>query len=244
MRDDPRGNDNMLRSSDPRERIVVRPMGVEPTDLDGDALVFSTNEIYHLLNAAIAPRPVAWVSTISADGVPNLAPHSYTTIFATDPPTVGFVSVGRKDSLRNCEATGELVLNIAGQTLLAQLNTTAANFPAGEDEFSWAGLTHVTSDIVRPPRVGEAPVSFEGRVSQIVPIGNCTLVLAEVVRVHVAKDVWHDGRIDPARIDPILRLAGSMFAHMGETFNLPRPTWQDMRNHAATTERQVEGEGA
>jgi flavin reductase (DIM6/NTAB) family NADH-FMN oxidoreductase RutF len=209
------------------KRITFRPEHITPLP-DDTAESLSTGDAYHLMNAAIAPRPVAWVSTLAADGVPNLAPHSYTTIFATDPPVVGFVSVGRKDSLNIAEATREFVLNIAGQSLLERLNLTAANFPAGEDEFAWAKLTHVPSDVVAPPRVGEAPVSFETRVHDIVPIGNCTLVLGEVVRVHVARDVWRDGRIDPELLDPVLRLAGSMFAELGPTFNLRRPTYQDV----------------
>lgn len=208
-------------------RLTFRPIHLEPTP-DDTAEPLSTGDAYHLMNAAIAPRPVAWVSTVSADGVPNLAPHSYTTIFATDPPVIGFVSVGRKDSLNNAEATREFVLNIASQALLERLNLTAANFPPDEDEFRWAELTHVPSDIVTPPRVGEAPVSFETRVHDIIPIGNCFLILGEVVRVHVAREVWRDGRIDPALLDPVLRLAGSMFAELGETFNLRRPTYQDV----------------
>ena len=90
--------------------------------------------MYHLMNAAIGPRPVAWVSTRSATGVLNLAPHSYTTVFSIDPPIVGFVSIGRKDTLANAETTGEFVLNIAGADLVEALNLTAADFPAEEDE--------------------------------------------------------------------------------------------------------------
>src|SRR5215218_5782133 len=101
---------------DPRPRVTIDPAE------------FGAQGMYHLMNAAIAPRPVAWVSTISAAGVPNLAPHSYTTIFGTDPPVVGFVSVGprRKDSLINCDTTREFVLNIAGIDLIERLNLTAA----------------------------------------------------------------------------------------------------------------------
>lgn len=208
-----------------RERITIRPASA-PTLPDNGATELSSRDMYHLLNAAIAPRPVAWVSTVSADGVPNLAPHSYTTVFATDPPVVGFVSVGRKDSLTNAEATREFVLNIASLGLLEQLNLTAADFPPEEDEFAWAGLTPVASDVVRPPRVGEAPVSFETRVHDIVPVHNCWLILGEVVRVHVAADVWRDGRIDPVLLDPVLRLSGAGFAHLGETFRLERPTYR------------------
>jgi flavin reductase (DIM6/NTAB) family NADH-FMN oxidoreductase RutF len=218
--------------------IVFRPAAIDPLGPDDAAEPLSTGDIYHLMNGSIAPRPVAWVSTLSAEGVPNLAPHSYTTVFSTAPPVVGFVSVGRKDSLNNAEATREFVLNIASQSLLERLNLTAANFPPGEDEFEWAKLTHVPSDIVAPPRVGEAPVSFETRVHDIIPIGNCWLILGEVVRVHVAREIWRDGRIDPTLLDPVLRLAGSMFAELGETFNLRRPTYQDVLDgNLATREK-------
>lgn len=210
--------------ADPRERVVVEPAVVGP------------GAMYHLMNAAIAPRPVAWVSTLAADGTPNLAPHSYTTIFSTDPPIVGFVSVGRKDSLNNCEATGEFALNIANQSLIEQLNTTAADFPPEEDEFGWASLSRVACDLIRAPRVGEAPISFETRVVTTQPVGNCFLILGEVLRVHIAADIWRNGRIDPTLLNPILRLAGSDFAHLGETFTLRRPTWQDAQNRTTREE--------
>jgi flavin reductase (DIM6/NTAB) family NADH-FMN oxidoreductase RutF len=212
---------------DPRERLTLDPAE------------FGYPNMYHLMNAAIAPRPVAWVSTLGANGIPNLAPHSYTTVFSTDPPVIGFVSVGRKDSLNNAEATGEFALNIASLSLLEKLNLTAANFPPEEDELAWAGLSHVACDLIAPPRVGEAPVTFEARVAGIVPIGNCWLVLGEVLRVHVASDIWRDGRIDPTLLDPVLRLAGSQFAHLGPTINLPRPTYQDVL--AGTVATREEG---
>lgn len=209
-------------------RITIRPDHIDPLNDDDGAQSFTAGEMYHLMNAAIAPRPVAWVSTVDTDGRPNLAPHSYTTIFSTNPAIVGFVSVGRKDSLNNAESTREFVLNVASISLIQHLNTTAADFPPHEDEFDWAGLTHIPSDVVRPPRVGEAPVSFETRVRDIILIGNCFLILGEVVRVHVAEAVWRAGRIDPTLLDPVLRLAGSMFAHLGETFEIPRPTYRDV----------------
>jgi flavin reductase (DIM6/NTAB) family NADH-FMN oxidoreductase RutF len=210
-----------------RSRLAFRPANLETTP-DDQAQPLSSGELYHLMNAAIAPRPVAWVSTLATDGTPNLAPHSYTTVFSTDPPVVGFVSVGRKDSLNNAEATGEFVLNIASQALIDHLNLTAANFPPHEDEFAWAGLSRVASDSVAPPRVGEAPVAFETRVAGVVPIGNCHLVLGQVLRVQVASDIWRDGRIDPRLLDPVLRLAGAQFAELGELFELPRPSYQDV----------------
>ena len=222
-------------------RITIRPASAPDRGADDDARVFTSSDMYHLMNAAIAPRPVAWVSTISGDGVPNLAPHSYTTVFSTDPPVVGFVSVGRKDSLNNAEATREFVLNIASISLIEQLNLTAADFPSEEDELVWAGLSHVPSDVVRPPRVGEAPVSFETRVLDVIPIGNCWLVLGEVLRVHVATDVWRDGRIEPELLDPVLRLAGSGFAHLGKTFKLERPTYKGILAQREQDQQQQEG---
>jgi flavin reductase (DIM6/NTAB) family NADH-FMN oxidoreductase RutF len=191
---------------------------------------FGGNQTYHLINAAIAPRPVAWVSTLGADGVPNLAPHSYTTVFSTDPPVLGFVSTGRKDSLNNAEATGEFVLNIGSIDLLEAMNLTSANFPAVEDEFAAAGLTKVASHLVRPPRVGEAPIAFETRVIEggIIAIGNGNLILGQVLRIHVAADIWRNGRIDPTLFKPILRMSGSGYAELGPLLHLPRPTYQDV----------------
>lgn len=213
---------------DPRERVTIDPAEV------------GSQAMYHLMNAAIAPRPVAWVSTVSPDGVANVAPHSYTTIFGTDPPVVGFVSVGRKkDSATNAEATGDFVLNIASLALVHQLNRSAADFPPEEDEFRWAGLSHVAGDLVRAPRVGEAPVSFEARTLQTLPVSNCFLTLGEVVRVHVARDVWRDGRIDPHLLDPVLRLSGATLGQLGDTFELQRPTWRGI-----LAERQAQDDDA
>lgn len=221
------------------------PITIDPQEVGSGAM-------YHLLNAVIAPRPVAWVSTRAADGVANLAPHSFTTIFSTDPPIVGFVSVGRKDSLRNCEATGEFALNIASQALLERLNLTAADAPPDVDEFAIANLTHLPCERIAAPRVAEAPVALETRVVQIIPVGNCWLVLGEVLLVHIAGEVWdvERSRIDPQRLDPVLRLAGSQFGVLGDVFDLRRPTWRNLqagdapqREPAAHDPRQAAGPG-
>lgn len=215
--------------SNPPDAASADTAGATPIVIDPQEA--APGAMYHLLNAIIAPRPVAWVSTLGADGVPNLAPHSFTTIFSTEPPIVGFVSVGRKDSLRNCEATGEFALNIASQALLEPLNLTAANLPPEEDEFVWSHVTHAACERIAAPRVAEAPVTLETRVVQIVPIGNCWLVLGEVLLVHIDASVWQaeKGRIDPHLLDPVLRLAGSQFGHLGELFDLRRPTWDDLQ---------------
>lgn len=189
-----------------------------------------TGGMYHLLNAVIAPRPIAWVSTVALDGTFNLAPHSYTTVLSPNPPIVGFVSVGRKDTLRNVENGSDFVYHIADESLGERLNRTAADFPPDESEFSWAGLTAMPSDLVRPPRVAEAPVAFETRVIEIKQIAetNNHLVMGEIIRLHIAEAIVADGRIDPAKLRPLCRLAGSGFSRLGELFSMPRPTYKDL----------------
>ena len=115
--------------------------------------------VYPWLTASLIPRAIAWVSSISADGVDNVAPHSFTTVAGVDPPTLCFVSVGAKDTLANVRATGEFVVNIGSRTLLAAMNDSATNFPGDVSEFDAAALTREPSAVVRPPReIGRAHV--------------------------------------------------------------------------------------
>ena len=106
---------------------------------------------YKLLTSTVVPRPIAWVSTISADGVPNLAPYSFFTVASSVPPVVQFTSIGRKDSLRNIEATGEFVINLATEALFEEVNATSANYESSISEFSAVGLAAEPSETVRPP---------------------------------------------------------------------------------------------
>lgn len=186
--------------------------------------------MYHLLNAAIAPRPIAWVASLAADGTVNLAPHSYTTVLSPDPPIVGFVSVGRKDTVRNVEATGDFVYHIADESLAERLNLTAADFPSDVSEVHWAGLRTVASEAVRTPRIAEAPIALEAKLVEVLAVAetNNFLIMGEIVRVHVAARVMTDGRIDPAKLRPIGRLAGSSFSHLGELFKMERPTYRGL----------------
>jgi len=180
----------------------------------------------HLLNGVVAPRPIAWVSTLAPDGTANVAPHSYTTIFNVDPPVVGFVSSGRKDTLTNAEASGEFVYNVGDRALAEEMNLSSADFPPDVSEFDWAAITPVPGDRVRAPRIAEAPVALECRVVDIHPIPgtSSTLVLGEVVRVHVAERIWDGDRIDVAALAPIGRTTGSGYARLGELFSMQRPT--------------------
>ena len=189
-----------------------------------------TRELYLLLTGLVVPRPIAWVSTVGVDGVRNLAPHSYFTLVSHHPPHVAFSSTGVRDTLTNVRARGEFVVNIVTSGLVERMNLTATDFPPGEDEFAWAGLTAAPAARVGVPRVAEARAHLECRLAQEVPVGDATLVIGEVVHVHVDPGVWRDGRVDPALLDPVGRLAGTGYATLGEIFTLARDRWDRIAN--------------
>ncbi|MDI5978869.1 flavin reductase family protein [Amycolatopsis magusensis] len=177
----------------------------QPLELDPGE--WTRAAVYDLVTALVLPRPVAWVSTVSAGGARNLAPHSYFTLVSDHPAHVAFSSIGVKDTLRNIRATGEFVVNFAGQHLLAALDKTAADVPPEHDEFTLAGLTPEPSHRVRPPRVAEARAHFECVLRTVLPVGNGNLVIGEVVHVHVCPSIWAGGRVDTAVFDPVVRLS-------------------------------------
>ncbi len=193
---------------------------VPPSDAPGG--------VYHFLTGVVAPRPIAWVSTVGPGGVLNVAPYSYFQILAHTPPTLGVVSVGEKDTLRNIRVAGEYVINIACDDLVEQMNLTAANFPPEVDEFAWAGLTPVPSHTVAVPAVREAPVSIEMRLTEIKPIGDSFLIIGEAQHVRYSAGIVVDGRVDPARLQLVGRMAGSTYARTTDRFNLKRPTYQSL----------------
>ena len=166
-------------------------------------------------NAIVGPRPIGWISTQSAAGALNLAPYSFFTAFNYVPPLVGFASIGAKDTLRNIEATGEFVWNLATHDLADAMNQSCAAVPPEVSEFELAGLTPLASEKVRPPRVAESPVTFECRSTQIVQLQGIDgekvptwLVLGEVVAVHIAKALLKNGVYDTAGAGHILRGGG------------------------------------
>jgi flavin reductase (DIM6/NTAB) family NADH-FMN oxidoreductase RutF len=183
---------------------------------------------YRLLTAVVVPRPIAWVSTLAADGTTaNLAPHSFFTVACTDPPIVQFTSVGRKDSLRNIEATGEFVVNLAPEPLFEQINASAVDFPAEEDEFDAVGIEREPSLRVKPPRVAASPVALECRLHSTLGIGNSTLVLGQVVHAAVREDVVVDGHPDIRRLRPLARLGGNEWSTIGDVHELARTAYRD-----------------
>jgi flavin reductase (DIM6/NTAB) family NADH-FMN oxidoreductase RutF len=184
--------------------------------------------IYPWLTASLIPRAIAWVSSVSADGVDNVAPHSFTTVAGVDPPTLCFVSVGHKDTLANVRATGEFVINIGSAELLHVMNDSATNFPGHLSEFDAAGLEREPSVVVAPPRVREAPIAFECRAAGEHEIGNCVMVFGEVVHLAARRDVLaDDGLPDARRVDPLARLGRAEWGQLGEVISLKRIRYDD-----------------
>ena len=166
-------------------------------------------------NAIVGPRPIGWISSRSRAGVLNLAPYSFFNAFNYTPPIIGFASIGYKDTVRNVEDTGEFCWNLATRALAGPMNASCAAVAHDVDEFALAGLTPVASRLVAVPRVLEAPVSFECRLTQIVRLHGADgqpapswLVLGEVVGVHIDRALLKDGVYDTANAGHILRGGG------------------------------------
>ena len=184
-------------------------------------------------NAIIAPRPIGWISSRSAKGHVNLAPYSFFNGFNYTPPIIGFSSTSRKDSIANIEETGEFVWNLATMDLAQQMNATAAHVAPEVDEFALAGLTAVPGAIVNVPRVGESPVSFECKLTQIIQLKAADgrelggwLTLGEVVAVYIDKAMIQDGVYITALAKPIVRAGrrGDYFTVKPEDmFEMVRP---------------------
>ena len=166
-------------------------------------------------NAIIGPRPIGWISSLSADGVANLAPYSFFNAFNYTPPIIGFASIGRKDTLANIEATREFVWNLATEPLAEAMNQSCAAVAPEVDEFALAQLATEPSVTVRPPRVQASPVTMECRCTQILQLQGADgaqvptwLVLGEVVMVHIASHLLQGGIYQTAAGQPLLRGGG------------------------------------
>jgi flavin reductase (DIM6/NTAB) family NADH-FMN oxidoreductase RutF len=194
-------------------------------------------DIYKLLVGSVVPRPIAFVSSMDADGVRNLAPFSFFTVASANPPVVCFCPMMRgtansvlqstKDTLRNIIATREFVVNVVSEEFAEKMNACSAELPPEVDEFLVSGLTPIASDVVRPPRVGEAHVQMECRLQQVVhvstePLGG-SLVLGEVLRFHVSTSLLDNSRIDPEKLRAIGRMAGATYSRTRDRFDMERP---------------------
>ena len=181
---------------------------------------------YRLLSGAVVPRPIAWVSSRGPAGE-NLAPYSFFTVAAVDPPTLLFAPVATldapKDSLANAIETEAFAVNVVTEDLLEAANESAATLPSGESEFERSDVTPIDCDRVDAPRVEEAAVTFECELRETVEVGGSTLVLGEVVYAHVDEAVTTEGKIDVTKLDAIGRLAGDWYVRTGDRFELERP---------------------
>jgi flavin reductase (DIM6/NTAB) family NADH-FMN oxidoreductase RutF len=209
------------KSSPPK--TLQEPLEVAPED-------WENRDFYFLMTALVIPRPIGWISTVSAAGVRNVAPHSYFNLMGSDPFYIAFGSHLEKDTVSNLRDVPQFVANIVSMDLLEQMNFTATNFPNDEDEFAWAGLTPMPSKKVRPDRVGEAKAHLECEVVQIIDDRHVHIVLGRVIHAHVDPSVWRDGRVDPRLLDPVCRLSGSGYASLGEVLSVPRAPWKNVQN--------------
>ncbi|GAY11234.1 flavin reductase family protein [Pseudonocardia sp. N23] len=204
------------------------------TDID-PAEVGATG-FYKLLTASVLPRPIAWVSTRSAAGVDNLAPHSFFTVACVDPPMLQFTSVGTKDSLRNVRETGEFVISVATESMFERINATATDFPPEVSEFTAVGLTPEPSTVVAPPRPAESPIAFECRLERDLELGDSTVVIGRVVHAAVDPDVLvtdERGRTLPSaeRLRPMARLGRDEWCGLGEIVTISRIAYGNWPGH-------------
>ena len=185
---------------------------------------------YKLLVGAVVPRPIAFVSTISPEGVANLAPFSFFTVASANPPVLCFTASfrePRKDTLVNIRATKEFVVNIVSEEFADKVNICSGEYPYGVDEFAMSGLAAIPSDLVRPPRVKESHVNMECTLLQTIEVSNRpmggTLILGEVVRFHVDDSMLEEFRIDPEKLAAVGRMAGNTYVRTQDRFDLIRP---------------------
>lgn len=192
-------------------------------------------DFYRILIGAVGPRPIAWVSTLDRHGHPNLAPFSFFNAFSAKPPLLGFSPGLRqleggshaKDTLSNIRETGEFVVNVVTFDLAEAMNLSSGEYPHEVNEFELAKLTPAPSEKVKPPRVSESPVNFECKLYQIIDFGtewpSSSLVIGEILSVHLNESVLEDGRFDGNALDLIGRMGGNQYSRTTERFEIERP---------------------
>jgi len=200
-------------------------MKIVPSNLD-------KRDSHELMMSAILPRPIAFVSTVGADGVFNLAPYSCFAPVGSKPALVCLgVALKRdgqqKDTLRNIEFTRDFVVNVVDEALAEAMNQSSADYPSEVDEFKEVGLTPVKSDLVKAPRVAESPVNLECRLAEIFKFGKAPLgsnvIIGEVLLVHIKDELWAGDEIDISKWKPVGRLGGKLYWRKGDIFSMERP---------------------
>lgn len=203
--------------------ITIDPKSIETAKLQG------------YLQSSVGPRPIAFASTMDAEGNPNVSPFSFFNVFSANPPILIFSPARRvrdnsiKHTLINAEATGEVVINVVNYDMVQQISLASTEYADGVDEFLKSGLTPIASEVVKPFRVKESPVQFECKVTQIIPLGTeggaGNLVLCEVLRIHIDESVLDEnGGIDQYKIDLVSRLGGNWYSRSNQgLFEVPKP---------------------
>ena len=191
------------------------------------------SNFYKLMIGAIVPRPIAFVSTISREGILNLAPFSFFTAISANPPVICFCPMRReaadprKDTLRNISITREFVVNVVSEEFAQQMNITSGEYPPEVDEFEAAGLTPIPSELVKAPRVAEAHVHMECRLYMWMEIGDLpfsgNIVLGEILRFHVDDRYVENFKIDPDKLRAIGRMGGTAYTRTLDRFDMQRP---------------------
>lgn len=178
-------------------------------------------EMHQYLLGTVSPRPIAFVSTVNEEGQPNLAPYSFFNVFSSNPPIAVFSSNRRvsdnttKDTLHNVKVTGECVINAVTYDIVRQMTVASVGYSSEVNEFEKAGLTPISSDVVKPFRVKESPAHMECKVREIIPLGEHGgaghLIVCDVLRMHISESVIDDDRIDPHKIDLMGRMGRAYY---------------------------------
>jgi flavin reductase (DIM6/NTAB) family NADH-FMN oxidoreductase RutF len=219
--------DTMWKLGDPIVSPVHEMITLNPQ-------VLGQKETYKFLIGAIVPRPIAFISTISTEGIGNLAPFSFFNGVSSQPPAI-MVAITRKkggekkDTLRNIEATREFVINSVGQWMVGPMNQCSAEYPYGVDEMKKVGLTPLPSVSVKAPRVRESAIQMECQLYKTLEVGDgsegsSTIVVGTISVLHVDARAYVDGRLLIDILEPVSRLAGASYGHVSGIYEIPRPT--------------------
>ena len=203
-------------------------ISIEPKEL-------SPAKLQAYLQSAVAPRPIAFASTIDKNGKPNLSPFSFFNVFSSNPPILIFSPARRvrnntiKHTLINCETTKQVVINVVNYDIVQQASLSSTEYADGVNEFLKSGLTMLPSDIVKPFRVAESPVQFECKVNEIIALGNeggaGNLIICEVLKIHIKEEILDEhGMIDQYKIDLVSRLGGNWYSRSNQgMFEVEKP---------------------
>jgi flavin reductase (DIM6/NTAB) family NADH-FMN oxidoreductase RutF len=195
----------------------------------------SPSQLQDYLQSTVAPRPIAFASTVDINGNPNLSPFSFFNVFSSNPPILVFSPARRvrnnttKHTLENCQATKQVVINVVNYDLVQQVSLSSTEYPEGTNEFLKSGLTMLPSDMVKPYRVAESPVQMECLVNEIIPLGNQggagNLIICEIIKIHIQERILDEkNRIDQSKIDLVSRLGGNWYSRSNQgLFEVEKP---------------------